>query len=368
MGALSAGLIAAARAAGAQLRTDAEVTDARAGDDGVTVACADGDRAPRPAPAVRRRPGRAGPAARAIPPPTRRPRARSSSSTCCCAGCRGCATPRSPRDEAFAGTLHVNEGYDQLETAYREAERGEIPALPPCEAYCHSLTDPSILSPELRAAGAQTLTVFGLHMPARLFAADHDAAKARAVQATLGSLDAVLDEPIADCLWTGPDGEPCLEARTPYELEHELALPAGHIFHRDLAWPFAEAPARPAAGAPRPSGPTCGCAAPARGGAAASAGSPGTTRRARCSPPTRLIPGLDRCPGLRAIGQWRLGVSRNQGHGPTDSTPQPHRCAALPERRHRAGGRWARSAPIPRRTSRSTRCRRCATSRPRRPA
>ena len=105
---------------------------------------------------------------------------------------------------------------------------------------CHSLTDPSILSAELQEVGAQTLTVFGLHMPARLFATDHDAAKARAVEATLRSLDAVLDEPIADCLWTGPDGEPCLEARTPYELERELALPAGHIFHRDLAWPFAE--------------------------------------------------------------------------------------------------------------------------------
>jgi len=50
----------------------------------------------------------------------------------------------------------------------------------------------------------------------------------------------VLAEPIADCLWPASDGEPCLEARTPLELESELGLPAGHIFHRDLAWPFAE--------------------------------------------------------------------------------------------------------------------------------
>ncbi len=28
--------------------------------------------------------------------------------------------------------------------------------------------------------------------------------------------------------------------KTPVELEHELALPGGHIFHRDLRWPFAE--------------------------------------------------------------------------------------------------------------------------------
>lgn len=97
-----------------------------------------------------------------------------------------------------------------------------------------------LLSPQLRAAGAQTLTVFGLHMPARLFTDDHPAAKTRAVSATLASLDEVLAEPIADCLWPDSDGEPCLEARTPLELESELALPAGHIFHRDLAWPFAE--------------------------------------------------------------------------------------------------------------------------------
>jgi phytoene dehydrogenase-like protein len=143
-------------------------------------------------------------------------------------------------EEAFAGTLHVNESHDQLQTAYAQAAAGQIPALPPCEAYCHSLTDPSILGPKLRAAGAHTLTVFALHMPARLFREDARAAKDAAVQATLRSLNAVLGEPIEDCLMTTADGEPCLEARTPVELEDELTMPGGHIFHRDLTWPFAE--------------------------------------------------------------------------------------------------------------------------------
>jgi len=142
---------------------------------------------------------------------------------------------------AFAGTFHVNEGYAQLQVAYEEAASGRIPSLPPCELYCHSLTDPTILSPELRAAGAHTLTLFGLHMPARLFeGAGHDRAKREAVEATLRSLGSVLAEPISDCLWTDADGEPCLEARTPIELEAELGMPGGHIFHRDLSWPFAE--------------------------------------------------------------------------------------------------------------------------------
>jgi phytoene dehydrogenase-like protein len=142
--------------------------------------------------------------------------------------------------EAFAGTFHVNETASQLERAYAEAERGEIPAPAPCEVYCHSLTDPSILGPELRDSGAHTLTCFGLHMPARLFRADPEGAKARAVAATLRSLDSVLAEPLEDCLYRTPDGEPCLEARTPVELEAELAMPGGNIFHRDLSWPFAE--------------------------------------------------------------------------------------------------------------------------------
>ena len=144
-----------------------------------------------------------------------------------------------PRD-AFAGTFHVNEGYEQLARAYDEASRGQLPTLPPCEAYCHSLTDPSILPSDLRSAGVHTLTAFALHMPARLFADSEARTKERAVAATLRSLDSVLAEPLEECLLLTADGAPCLEAVTPPELETELGMPGGHIFHRDLAWPFAE--------------------------------------------------------------------------------------------------------------------------------
>jgi phytoene dehydrogenase-like protein len=142
--------------------------------------------------------------------------------------------------DAFAGTFHVNESYEQLRRAYAQAAGGLIPDLPPCEAYCHSLTDASVLTPALRTAGVHTLTVFVLHMPARLFRVDHDVAKHAAVQATLRSLDSVLAEPIEDCLLRTTDGSACIEAHTPLELETKLGLPGGHIFHRDLAWPYAE--------------------------------------------------------------------------------------------------------------------------------
>ncbi|MDE3134307.1 MAG: NAD(P)/FAD-dependent oxidoreductase [Acidobacteriota bacterium] len=144
-------------------------------------------------------------------------------------------------EDAFAGTFHINESYSQLAAAYADAAAGRIPTVVPAEAYCHSLTDPSILSPELAAAGAQTLTVFALHMPARLFTGgDPAAVKERAVAATLSSLNSVLAEPIEDCLMLDANGRPCLEARTPPELEAELGLPGGNIFHCALSWPFAE--------------------------------------------------------------------------------------------------------------------------------
>jgi phytoene dehydrogenase-like protein len=140
---------------------------------------------------------------------------------------------------AFAGTLHVDEGYWALESGYAAAAAGSLPDPLPGEFYCHTLTDPSILPPELAARGVHTLTLFGLHAPARLFAGDGHAVLDDAVRRHLAGLDAHLDEPIADCLARDADGRPCLEAVGPLDLEASLGLPGGHIFHADLAWPWA---------------------------------------------------------------------------------------------------------------------------------
>ncbi|MEU7227106.1 phytoene desaturase family protein [Streptomyces chrestomyceticus] len=139
---------------------------------------------------------------------------------------------------AFSGTFHVAEGYRQLETAYRQAAAGELPAAPPSEIYCHSLTDPSVLGSDLVRQGYQTLTLFGLHTPARLFTDNNDATRERLLAATLAQLDAVLAEPLTDCLATDADGRPCVEARSPLDLERDLCLPGGNIFHRELAFPY----------------------------------------------------------------------------------------------------------------------------------
>jgi phytoene dehydrogenase-like protein len=125
-----------------------------------------------------------------------------------------------------------------LQQAYQEASSNQIPEPMPCEIYCHTLTDGSILDPELRAAGYHTLTLFGMHTPANLFAADPAGSRERAKDAALRSLQSVLAEPLEPCLALDRRGEPCIEVLTPLDIEAELGMPGGHIFHGDLDWPW----------------------------------------------------------------------------------------------------------------------------------
>jgi phytoene dehydrogenase-like protein len=100
------------------------------------------------------------------------------------------------------------------------------------------LTDPTILSPELQAAGYHTLTVFGLHTPARLFRDDPDGARQAAQRAAFRALLHVLAEPLEDCIAVDSHGEPCVEVMSPLDVEAALTMPGGHIFHGDLNWPW----------------------------------------------------------------------------------------------------------------------------------
>ncbi|MFI6449847.1 phytoene desaturase family protein [Kitasatospora sp. NPDC050543] len=167
------------------------------------------------------------------------------------------STAVDPRD-AFAGTFHIAESYGELEAAYRQAAAGRLPSPAPSEIYCHSLSDPSILAPDLVAQGYHTLTLFGLQLPADLFSGElpsgaavgsaagavdgggADAVRAAALEAVLASLDAHLGEPLADCLALDAHGRPCIEAKSPLDLERDLGLPGGNIFHRDLDFPYGD--------------------------------------------------------------------------------------------------------------------------------
>jgi len=130
---------------------------------------------------------------------------------------------------AFAGTLHLGESYRELEAAYAEAAGGRLPTRAAGEVYCHTLTDRSILGPELAATQAQTLTYFGLHTPPATL--PDAAATQEAYSRVVAALDEHLAEPIAPLVLGA-------EVKTPDDLEDALAMPGGHIFHGDLAWPW----------------------------------------------------------------------------------------------------------------------------------
>jgi phytoene dehydrogenase-like protein len=239
MGTVTASLLAAASARGAELCTGVEVVAVAMDDGGATVTLADGRRVTgrqvlaNVAPAV---------LARLLGSPV-------AGSDAVVEGAQvkvNMLLSRLPRlrdrsvspARAFAGTFHVNEGYSQLALAYQQAAAGRIPDVAPGEIYCHSLADRSILGPTLRDTDAQTLTLFALHMPTRLFRADPPGALDAATRAILRSLDSVLDEPIEGCLLDPT----CIEVMGPLEIEARLAMPGGNIFHRPLQWPFAEHP------------------------------------------------------------------------------------------------------------------------------
>ena len=143
--------------------------------------------------------------------------------------------------DAFTGTFHINEGYQQMKQSYEEAKSGKLPAILPAEIYCHTLTDTSILSPKLVAQGYHTLTLFGLDTPYSLFAGpDEKVISHEALNRFLAGLNEFLDEPIEACIALDSLGNLCLEAKNPLDISRELGMPQGNIFHNALSWFFSE--------------------------------------------------------------------------------------------------------------------------------
>jgi phytoene dehydrogenase-like protein len=143
--------------------------------------------------------------------------------------------------DAFAGSLHINEGYRQMIDSYETAKDGGIPKPAPCEIYCHTLTDPSILSPDLQQRGFHTMTLFGLDAPYRLFSEEsNEKVRAQFLQSYIDGLNDFCDESFVDCLAKDSDGNPCIEIKSALDLEIEVGLDMGNIFHNSLSWFFAD--------------------------------------------------------------------------------------------------------------------------------
>lgn len=142
--------------------------------------------------------------------------------------------------DAFTGSFHVDEGYEAMGKSYQQSREGKLPDRPPFEIYCHTLTDPSILAPELAAQGFHTLTLFGLDMPYRLFTDAHDARRDELLRRYIAAMDEICDDSFADCLATAKDGTPCIEIKTPQDLERDVDLDQGNIFHNSPSWFFTD--------------------------------------------------------------------------------------------------------------------------------
>jgi phytoene dehydrogenase-like protein len=142
--------------------------------------------------------------------------------------------------DAFCGTFHSSEGYGEMNASYQQASQGQLPDKLPCEVYCHTLTDDSILGPELRRQGFQTMTLFGIDTPWRLFEKENEETRRKAEQKFLESINQWLDEPLEDCLALATDGSPCIESKSPVDIEESLGMFRGNIFQNAPTFPFAE--------------------------------------------------------------------------------------------------------------------------------
>src|SRR6266404_6641066 len=142
--------------------------------------------------------------------------------------------------EAFCGTFHCDEGYGQMNVSYDQACQGRLPDKIPCEVYCHTLTDDSILAPELRTQGFHTMTLFGLDTPWSLFARDNNTMRKLAERKFIEGMNQWLEEPLEDCLAVGAKGSLCIESKSPVDIEDVLGMYHGNIFQNAPTFPFAE--------------------------------------------------------------------------------------------------------------------------------
>jgi hypothetical protein len=94
----------------------------------------------------------------------------------------------------------------------------------------------------LQKQGFHTMTLFGLDAPYRLFADNNELSKDAFLRSYLAGLDAICDESFASCLARDSSGRPCIEIKSALDLEEELGLDLGNIFHRSLSWFFTDDP------------------------------------------------------------------------------------------------------------------------------
>jgi len=100
-----------------------------------------------------------------------------------------------------------------MNRSYEQAAKGRLPDKTPCEVYCHTLTDETILSPELREKGFHTITLFGLDAPYSLFEKNNETMRKQAEEKFLESMNQWLEEPLEDVSQSRATGVHASKAR-----------------------------------------------------------------------------------------------------------------------------------------------------------
>jgi phytoene dehydrogenase-like protein len=123
---------------------------------------------------------------------------------------------------ALSGRIHIGPELDYLERAFDHAKYGELSAEPWLD-----VSIPSILDPGMAPAGAHVVSIYVHYAPYRLRQGDW----ARSRGALLGATMGVLERHAPGI------GKQVVAAQvlTPADLEAECGLAGGHIFHGELA-------------------------------------------------------------------------------------------------------------------------------------
>jgi phytoene dehydrogenase-like protein len=128
----------------------------------------------------------------------------------------------SPGAEALSGRIHIGAEIDYLERAFDHAKYGEFSEQPWLD-----VSIPSILDPQLAPAGSHVMSIYVHVAPHTLRGTSWDTARdglRKAVVATLARFAPGFERLIV-----------AEQLLTPADLEHEFGFFGGHIFHGEIA-------------------------------------------------------------------------------------------------------------------------------------
>ena len=126
------------------------------------------------------------------------------------------------RTEALAGRIHIGPGLDYLERAFDHAKYGEISEQPWLD-----ITVPSILDSTLAPAGAHVMSIYAHYMPCQLRDGRWPAMNEVVLKRVLATLDRFVPGISRQVV--------AAEVISPYELESVYGFHGGHVFHGELA-------------------------------------------------------------------------------------------------------------------------------------